>query len=260
MSTATILLPKAPARLITAVLAFTLLIASAPAARAQEEELLPPKKLDRQFPQGQFCAIKVSLPFTANSNSARIVFEAKRFVPDFNNTLLWTEQYIDNVAIATAADYAANFGPPPAGSQPQNCYIGDPTPTPYFYLNRAGLSLPLKELFDVDPAGTGWDLAHGAYWRSDYSAPRDPEHDAEYAGGSLGLGQDSPTPSITDVASTQISLTNLVPGQAYDLSAWWSVGQVVFGSTYEYLTISVFGPGSTPLVRRSWGAVKASYK
>ena len=262
MSIATIVRQIAPARLCAALLAGLLLIASAPAARAQEEELLPPKTLDRKFPQNQFCAIKVSMPFTANTTSARIVFEAKRFAPDFNNDLQWTEQYIDNVVVATSADYAANFGPPPAGSQSENCYFDNPQPppTPYFYFNRAGLILPLKELFDVDPAGTGWDLTHDAYWRTDYTAPRDPEHDTDYIGGSLGLGHDSATRSITDVATTEIHLTNLVSGQDYDLSAWWSVGAVFFGSTYEYLTITVYGPASTPLVRRSWGAIKASYK
>lgn len=244
------------------LLAAAALAGSAPVTRAGDGVvILAPRPMDRRFPQGQFCALPVDLEFTAPGPTVRVLFEARRFVLDPNdNQLHWTEQSLDNVMIATAADYDANFGPPPEFGSSQNCYIGDPLPTPYFYFNRPGLVLPLAELFDTDPAARGWDLAHGAYYRDNYSAPRNPELDNDPSGGSLGMGEDSASPVGDEVATTEITVNGLTQGQNYNLSAWWDVGYVIFGSTETFLTVTIFGPESTPVARRSWGGVKRAYR
>lgn len=236
-------------------------LAALAAPAAADKVVLEPRTLDRRFPQGQFCALPVDLEFTSPGTTVRVVFEARRFIFDPNDQAFhWTEQYLDNVVIAAAADYDANFGPPPQFSSSELCYVGDPLPTPYFYFNRAGLTLPLMELFDADPASSGWDLSNGAYYRSDRSGPRNPELDTDDSGGSLGLGADATSPVGNEVATTEITVNGLTQAANYNLSAWWDVNHVVFGSTETMLTITIFGPEPTPIARRSWSGVKRAYR
>jgi hypothetical protein len=244
--------------MLAPILAMGVSVGSPGPSRA-DDELLPATPLTRKFPQGQFCALPLTLAFRANGPMATIHFVANVFTDDGSPTLVWTQQFIDNVVVATAEDYAANFGPPPPSSNSEFCYIGDPEPTPYFYFNRAGLVLPLKELFDTDPAGRGWDLSAGAYWNETNTGPRNPEADDDYTGGSLGLGLDSPNPSLADRAATSITVGGLVAGSDYNVSAWWDVGNVVLNGA-TYLTVRVTGPSATPLAQRSWGFVKSRYR
>lgn len=254
-------LASLPTRTAAFLLACALALPALAPPAAADGEVLPPRPIDRRFPQGQFCALPVDIEFTAPGATVRIVFEAKRFVLDPNdNSYHWTEQHLDNVAVSAAADYDANFGPPPDGSNSQNCYIGDPAPTPYFYDNRAGLALPLLERFDTDPAARGWDLGRGAAFDAFYGAPRNVEFETDYTGGSLALGADDPAPQGDEVATTEITVNGLTAGSNYNLSAWWSVGHVIFGNEEPMLTITIFAPESTPVVRRSWGAVKRSWR
>jgi hypothetical protein len=83
---------------------------------------------------------------------------------------------------------------------------------------------------------------------------------ADVSGGSIGLGQDSSTPNEADIASTEITVSGLTQGENYNLSAWWDVGHVIFGSTETFLTVSIYGPSGTPVVRRSWGGLKRTYR
>src|SRR5688572_27629941 len=85
------------------------LAGSAPAFRGGDEVVAAPRPIVRRFPQGQFCALPVDLEFAAPGATVRVVFEARVFVLDPNDSQYhWTNQSIDNVAIATAADYDAN--------------------------------------------------------------------------------------------------------------------------------------------------------
>ncbi len=233
--------------------------AALPAGVRAQDDLIDPTPITRKFPQGQFCTLPVELSFIANGPAATIAYEANVYTDDGAGGLLWTNQSIDNAVIATDTDYAANFGPPPEFSSSQNCYIGDPQPTPYFYFNRAGLVLPLLERFDNDPGPRGWDLAQGAYFQDSNTGPRNPEADDDYTGGSLGLGLESPNPSLADRARTSITVGGLTNGQRYFLTTWWDCGNVVLNGA-TYLTIRITGSGATPLAQKSWGAVKRRYR
>jgi hypothetical protein len=129
-------------------LAFLLLAASLAGATPAfaQGDLVVRKPVDRRFPQGQFCPLPIDLEFTSPGSSVRVVFEAKVFVLDPNdNQLHWTEQFIDNVMMTTAATSDANTAPPPSGSDHELCYIGDPQPTPFLYFNNPGMTFQLHE-------------------------------------------------------------------------------------------------------------------
>lgn len=235
-------------------------IAGAAPALAQDD-LVVKKPVDRRFPQGQFCALPVDIEFTSPATSVRVVFEARVFVLDPNdNQLHWTEQYIDNVVVTDATTYDAHLALPPSGSNSEFCYLD--LPVPFFYFNDAGFTMQLKELFDTDPAARGWDLANGGSFAGSWSAPRQPESTSEGTptGGSMALGQDSASPTGTEIASTEITVNGLTPGQNFNVSAWWDVNYVIFGSTETFLTVSVFAPNGTPVARKSWGGLKRAYR
>lgn len=229
--------------------------ASPGVARAQDE-VIPPKTLVRKFPQGVFCALPVSLTFTAPVDPVVVTFTAVEWVDDGSGSLAWTQQLIDNVTVSPTAQVTPNFGPPPAGSSAEFCYIGDPEPTPYFYFNRPGLEHDLLELFDTDPAARGWLLTDGAYFVGDRTAARNPETVTDATGGSLGLGNGLGTPTAGHTASSSITLDNLNQGVSYDLGAWWFAGFVHFPHDIDYLTVTITTLGGVPVARRSWGSLK----
>ena len=243
-------------------LALLLIVGAAPAFA--QDDLVVKKPVDRRFPQGQFCGLPIDFEFTSPGTSVRVVFEARVFVFDANdNQFHWTEQAIDNVTLCDATTFDAHAHPAPEGSASELCYI-DPGPpnVPFLYFNDAGIVTQLKELFDTDPTGRGWDMTHGGSFSS-RSAPRHPELVSETVpipGGSLGLGQDSPSPTGTEVASTEITINGLTQGQNYNLGAWWNVQYVIFNNPDTMLTISVYGPQGTPVVRKSWGGLKQTYR
>jgi len=246
-------------------LAFGLSATLVRTARAQDELVSTP--ITRKFPQDTFCTLPVKISFTADGPTATVTYEVNVYTEDTNQPqpfpLVWTKQAIDNAVVSTTADYDNNSGPPPSSSSFSDCYIGDPQPTSYFYFGRGGFVLPLFELFDTDPTARGWDMSHGAYYVSDRSAPRNPpEHDGDNPdtnGGSLGIGQETPSPSLADRASTSITFGGLTAGTSYTLTTWWNAGEVrINGLTY--LTIHITGSGATPLAKKSWGGVKKAYK
>ena len=248
----------APSRILYT--ASLIAIASLGASAVLADEVIPPRVLVRHFPQGQFCALPVAISFIAPADPVVIKFTAQRFVDNGSSTLVWTEQSIDNVTLVPTSQVAAHWGPPPAGSSSENCYIGDPTPTSYLHFNQPGLSLLLIDLFDSDPTARGWDMLSGAYYNTSATAPRDVENDTDYSGGSLGLGDGTGTPSATATASSSIVMLGLVQGVSYDLGAWWNANFVRFPHDTPYLTISIETVSGTPVARRSWGAVKSSYR
>ena len=228
------------------------------AASADEVVVVPPKRLDRKFPQFQYCALPVALAFTSPGSSVRITFDANRFIDNGSSTLQWTQQLIDNIALAPSSVVTANFGAPPTFSQSENCYLGDPEPTPYFYFDHVGVTTNLLELFNTDPTARGWDMTHGAYYSTAAGAPRNLVSDSDRAAGALGLGADSATPNLSDVATTSILVNGLTPGAAYTFTGWWSVGSLNLGE--EILTITITTDSATPVARKSWGGMKATYR
>jgi hypothetical protein len=230
---------------------------------APAQDLIQPKKLDRRFPAFKFCPLPVSADFVADGPVATLqfkgnVFAAGPFGPQYCG------QRIDNVAICSTSDYAPNFGFPPQFSPSSSCYTDNHVGS--FYFNRGGLALPLLEIFDTDPTARGWDMTHGALYDPDESGPRDPEADADFTGGSLLLGAETPGGTPADSAYTSVSVSGLVTGHAYTVSGWWWVGNIpqdldtgdpLLNVT---LTLRVFGSTSTPIMRRSWGSLKADYR
>jgi hypothetical protein len=47
---------------------------------------------------------------------------------------------------------------------------------------------------------------------------------------------------------------------AYNVGAWWDALFVRFPHDVDYLTISVTELDGTPVARRTWGQIKASWK
>jgi hypothetical protein len=218
-------------------------------------ELIEPRTKDRKFPVGLFCPIALDLHFTANASSATIRFSTNVFWND-GNSLRWTEQYLDNICVADSAVFVNTQVAP--GSYSSSCYVGVGELIPARFAFQSAGTIPLKELFASNPSGT-WDLSHGAYWRSNYSAPSNPgvENDTT-SSGSLGMGQDSATPSASDSAITSITV-RVSARTGYDLSGWWDARRVLELNTV-FLTVHITGPGATPIVTKTWGALKRQYR
>jgi len=229
---------------------------SAPGVARAQDEVIPPKTLVRKFPQGVFCALPVSLTFTAPTDPVIITFTAIEWVDDGAGGLAWTQQLIDNVTVSPTAQVTPNYLQPPAGSSAEFCYIGDPEPTPYFYFNRPGIEHNLLELFDTDPSARGWLMSSGAYFVGNRSAARNVEDMTDPTGGSLGLGDGTGVPTAGHTASTSIILDSLNQGVSYDLGAWWDAGFVHFPHDVDYLTVTITTLGGVPVARRSWGSLK----
>lgn len=227
-----------------------------PRSAAAQDEVIPAKTLVRKFPQGTFCALPVSLSFTAPVEAVTITFTVVQWVDDGSGTLQWTQQMIDNVTVSPTSDVVPNYLPPPAGSNAEFCYIGDPLPTPYFRFNRPGLELDLLERFDTDPTARGWSMNQGGYFVATETAARNVEDLTDLTGGSLGLGDGTGAPSAGSTASSSITLDNLNFGVSYDLGAWWDAGFVRFPHDVDYLTVTITTLGGVPVAKRSWGAVK----
>lgn len=227
----------------------------APPASAQE--LITPPVKDRRFPQGVFCPLPIDVAFVANGPTATIRFSTNVFLFDNNDQAVeWSEQYLDNIAVAPISVYNANLGAP--GGYSSDCYFGETIAT-RFYFQNAG-ALPLLDTFDTDPVSRGWDMSQGAYWSGNGTAPHDPGTELDFTpSGSLGLGQDSANPSLSDSAVTSVTVSGLTAGGTYVLTGWWDARNVVLGQTF--LTIRVYGTqGPTPIVRRTLGELKRRYR
>lgn len=228
-----------------------------PRAAAAQDEVIPPKTLVRKFPQGTFCALPVSLTFTAPVEAVIVTFTAIEWVDDGSGGLTWTQQLLDNVTVSPTSDVTPNTLPPEPGSDAEFCYIGDPQPTPYFRFNTPGIELDVLERFDSDPTARGWLMTDGAYFEGGHTAARNVDGTlSDFTGGSLGLGDGAGTPSAIATASTSITLDMLNVGVSYDLCAWWYAGFVRFPHDTDYLTVTITTLGGVPVAKRSWGSLK----
>jgi hypothetical protein len=223
-----------------------------------QDELLVPKVIKRPFPQGVYCPLPFDMVFTANATSAvlRISTTTVNFSDDNNNgDPAWSDQRLDNICVSPDKAYNANLG-----TYLYDCYYPHPEArlTSVFEFQNAG-ALPLKETFTSDPAVSGWDVTHGAYWNPTSTAPNDPDNDQSLTPtGALGLGAFDPAFSLTDSAYTTKSVTGLTKGSVYHVTGWWYVG----GMNLEkiLLTVVVLGPNATPIARSSWGMLKRKYQ
>jgi hypothetical protein len=224
------------------------------------DAIIPPKVLIRKFPQGQFCALPISITFTAPSTPITVTFEAVQWMTGGTDPFTWTDQAIDNVTIATTEQVVANFDPPPPLSNSENCYIGDPSPVSYFHFNRPGLTLDLLEQFDSDPASRGWTGSAGTSFVNGRTAPRDVEIEDDVNGGCLRLGDGGGTPDPGALESASITIGGLDEGVEYDLGAWWEANFVRFPHDATYLTITIETENGTPVATKSWGTLKKGYR
>lgn len=249
-----------PRRLLSGLLLAAVAVAALPALSFAQGELIPPRNIDRKFPQVVFCALPVDIAFVADGPTARIEFEGDVYAPTTSAPFIqWANQAIDNVSLSSDADFTAHFGGPPPGTTSEFCYVGDPEPANYFYFNQV-TGLPLLEQFDTDPAARGWDLTQGAVFEADRTAARDPDvtHN-DFSGGCLQIGQEVPSPTGNETGKTSIVVSGLTAGQTYHVGAWWSVVNFQTEESVR-LTIRVFGDDTTPLSERTWGSVKARYR
>jgi hypothetical protein len=180
-------------------------------------------------------------------------FDVENFSP-FNS---WNRTRMDNIVVATRADFEAHRGPVPAY---EGCY-SDTLPgwpntgenAPAFYFDTFALThYPLADLFDTDPTGDParpWDMTHGAYFIPQglvstcdspfdpdlVSAPRVPSTGSDCTGGALGMGLEAEGPGLV---TTEIPVTGLVPGTEYIVTGWWATNTLT-----APLTVTVFVPG-----------------
>ena len=240
-----------------------LLAALAPSpAQADESDVLPPKPMIRQFPQGTFCALPVTISFVAPATPVKVTFTALQWA-DAGFGLQFTDQAIDNVTIATTAQVVPNTVGQAIASGFEDCYIElfptpDLPPVEYFHFNRAGLTLNLLEQFDS--GAIGWDLTHGAVFTPGRTAAHDVEDNSGYTGGSLVIGDGLGTPAAGETKSTSFTISSLTAGTSYDFGAWWDVNVVRAQYDTTYLTITVTTDSGVPIARRSWGEVKKLYR
>jgi hypothetical protein len=225
-----------------------------PTARAQE--LIPPRVIIRRFPQGTFCALPVSITFTAPATPVTITFSAKQWISD-GSQLQWTDQAIDNVSVALSSVVAANIAGPFGTCYDQNLVT-------YFGFDLPGATSTFLDLFDTDPAPRGWTgSALTSFVAGGRTALRNPDHDDQtsddISGGCLRLGDGSDVPDANATQTATITLSNLTEGQSYDLGAWWDCNFVPNGQDQVFLTITVT-TGTTPIATKSWGAVKHTYR
>jgi hypothetical protein len=254
--------PSRPARAAAFLVFLAGLAVTLAPAKGLAQELIQPRVKDRKFPSGLFCPIPIDGSFVADGPAAIIRFSTNVYRDAGGGTLEWTRQFLDNICVAPLAVYNANLGPPGGYSDP--CYSGEDIPD-RFYFQNAG-ALPLLETFDTEPTPRGWDLSHGAYWDPTSGAPNSPgpgEPPAPFDPvdpplGCLGLGQEDATPSLADSAETSVVVSGLTAGQTYVVSGWWDVRRMDLDQVF--LTLRVYGNNVTPVLRRTWGGLKRSYR
>jgi hypothetical protein len=223
-----------------------------------QDELLKPKIISRPFPAFTYCPLPFDMSFTATGSGAvlRISTTTVNYSDENNGgEPTWSNQRVDNLCVVPDAVYNANLV-----TYTGECYFPHPEAqvASVFALQSVG-ALPLKETFDTDPASSGWDVAHNAYWDQTITAPNDPGPDSDFdPKGSLGLGAFDPALSLTDSAFTTRMVTGLTKGQVYHVTGWWYVGSMNLDKIE--LTVAVLGSTTTPVARTTWGMLKRKYQ
>ena len=251
-------------RVRSLIVLFVLLGTAVSTAPVHAQELLVPKSTTRKFPQGVYCPIPLEMTFVADGPTATLRFSTTT-VNYFNDEFgieenRWSRQILDNICVSTEAAYQANLGP--LGSYSSDCYFPHPDAqlTQVFYFQNAG-AMPLREEFDSDPAGTGWDLANNCNWNTDpnETAPHDPGTDLDFLPvGGLGLGNNTVAKALTDSAFTTKQVSGLTKGETYRLTGWWTVDDMQLDKIT--MTIAVLSDKPTPLARKTWGGLKHLYR
>lgn len=248
-----------------ALLVLAALTASAaalqPIPAAAQDVIISPGPLVRKFPENVYCPFPIEMEFTATSTVATIHAVANIYA--FSGaTPFYTHQAIDNIFVTPHAGYLAHTVPNDGSYD--FCYLNDQVPTIFYHDQLPPSTAKLAESFATNAAL--WDLTQGGYYDPTRSADNDPSNqdpappDRDHSGGCLGLGLDiNPTPSPTDSARTSIVVSDLTPGQTYNLTGWWIVGDGIF-TEQASLTIKVTGPGSTPITQKTWGGLKREYR
>ncbi len=239
------------------LLAATVGVAGFAAFAVADAVVYNPNPIDRKFPQGVFCPIPIDVAFQSISSEIDIHFSAEVYT-QIGPGLERANQSLDNVVLVTEAAYLANQGPLP--SQAEFCYNGALLTSTLHFQNVAPGDIKLLELFNDDPTPRGWDMANGGFFQPTYTAVRNPGDDQSATNsGSLGLGYDSPNPSLGDLATTRIHVGGLTPGQNYRMVAWWDVLDFSQEGVVT-LTISITAPDATPVAKKTWGATKRAYR
>src|SRR5512145_2650695 len=142
--------------------------------------------------------------------------------------LVYLRPRLDNITILRKDTFLANLT-----SLEGACLYPDPKAV-FNFTNLEPSAFVFREFFDTEP-NSGWDLTDGASFVSGFSAVRNAE-DLQFPysgpGGSLGFGMEANPPvlpeccpypdSIIQIASTNIVIGGLQPGEDYALSYWWS--------------------------------------
>lgn len=252
--------PKHPRRLTRWWPGATLVVLAAgyhpTAAGATDIELLPPTPLVRKFPESP-CPLPITLQFTATGSYATFHAEANVYVasPD---SLIYTGQALDNVALVPTAVHQAHYVP---NVEYSACYLSSPVDSLFEFdqVSPPG-SVPLIETFES--GAPSWDLANGAYHDTTRSAHLDPSNTTgPHVEGQacLGLGQRTASPSLGDVGRTSITVNGLTAGVSYTISGWWLCGGGIFPGPVT-LTLKVTGPEPTATDRATWGMIKHRYR
>jgi len=247
------------------ILALALIGCLLPAPRpiAADEIIVVSPPLVRKFP-ADWCPLPIALEFISTGDHADIYVTANNYVFD-GSEFLHAHQVIDNMVVVRDSIYALqqyildNNDP---SSPFHSCYTSGGTTVPSIFKFDliSPADAPLFELFESPPVG--WDLTQGAYYQTPGSAPLNPSGDPLVLGiGSLGLGQISATPSLTDTARTSVRVSGLIGGKAYVLTGWWIAdGSAINVLDQGSLTIKIIGPDLVPLAQKTWGNLKARYR
>lgn len=252
------LLPRfrpSPSRVVAVLVAAALWVPSL--ARAVDVVLIDPGPLTRKFPENDYCPLPVTYSFTPSGDQVTIHVQANVYVDNFG-TIEWVRQSLDNVVVAPTTLHDANSVD---NVEYQSCYNDIMVPKILEFDRPAMAVAPLRELFDLSAGG--WDLTEGAYYNAaTRSADRDPSNTSsphDTTGGSLGLGPDSGSQSLTEIAKSSKIVTGLTAGVSYTLSGWWYVGPDCIASDDVFMKFTVTEP-STAVRRSRWGAVKIRYR
>ena len=226
-----------------------------PSPAAAQDVIISPGPLVRKFPEN-YCPFPIELEFTATATTAIVHATANTYVFS-GSTPIYTNQAIDNIFVVAHADYTAHSVPNTGDYD--SCYLGETVPTIFEFDQLSPGTAKLADTFPTTAAL--WDLSQGGYFDATRSADNDPSgtnpHDE--SGGCLGLGVENASPSPADSARSSVMVSGLTPGQVYNVTGWWIVGGGIF-TDQASLTIKVTGPGATPAVQRTWGALKGRYR
>ena len=227
-------------------------------AFATDIVVLDPPPLTRKFPENEFCPLPFFYTFVSPGTQVTIHVEANVNV-DVSGTPTWARQALDNVLLTPTVLHHDNMV---LNTEYDLCYVDAQLDSLLAFDRPELVGTPVHDLFDSN--ASGWDLTQGAfYYANTRSADRDPSNTStphDTTGGSLGLGEESQTPSLGEIARSSKTVTGLVAGASYTLSGWWYVGPDCIFTNQVSMDFQITAPESTPARRSPWGALKIRYR